>query len=146
MNKPMMIYILGFMSSWYEFVDHEYIAAFYWFVGTIILSILVLLIEFRFANKWFTFRSPRKEDKSKLLEKCSSYLQNEFNIIKVTKKEIKGSFRRKWFEQVFTIRSNKNLLEVNVRGDFPFPISLFNWFCTHSALKTELAGHAYRKV
>lgn len=144
--KPMLLYVFS-PIIFHQFSDRgtgEKAITLLCFIA----AVLAVIFFERMAGRKLQIYKPVKEfDKQKFLVVAARYLALEYKEVKVRGGgSIRGAMVSRGFEDEFRISAKDDEVSVAIKGNFPFPASLFNRMKISRDIENEFRGHGLLKA
>lgn len=111
----------------------------------IAVVLAVIFFERMAGRKLQIYRPVREFNKRKFLDVAGRYLALEYKEVKVRGATIRGSMVSRGFVDKFKISAKDDEVSVAIKGNFPFPVSIFNRMKISRDIENEFRGHGLLK-
>ncbi|AOS96596.1 hypothetical protein AUP74_01133 [Microbulbifer aggregans] len=81
-----------------------------------------------------------------VLRKAATYLGVRYSCSEPKNNSFSGVLTSQGFTEKWVITSENGKVQVSVSGDYPFPISLYNWWRIHRDVAEELWSQGMRRA
>ena len=108
--------------------------------------ISITLLEKYIKDHARYYEPMKKLDIDEVLRKAAIYLGVKYSCSGPKNNSFSGVLTSRGFTENWVVMHENGKLKVNVSGDYPFPLSLFNWWRIHSDVAEELWSQGMRRA
>ena len=108
--------------------------------------ISIALLEKHIKNHVRYYEPIKNLEIDDVLRRAATYLRVKYSCGEPENNSFSGVLTNRGFTENWTVMREKGKLKVNVSGDYPFPISLYNWWRIHGDVAEELWSQGMRRA